>query len=152
MAPLTADRNTPRYHGGTRHGPLAASVKAYAGALLMRNAAGYLVAGQTATGLVGVGRSEAQVDNGSGSAGDLSVAYRPGCFRFANSAAADEVTIADIGELAYAVDDQTVAKTDGTASRSPAGVIEDVDAQGVWIRLDEALTKAAATAAAAAAA
>ncbi|CUH67985.1 hypothetical protein TG4357_03322 [Thalassovita gelatinovora] len=59
-----------------------------------------------------------------------------------NSAAADEITIADIGNKAYAVDDQTVAKTDGTATRSPAGIIDDVDANGVWVRFDEALTNA----------
>ncbi|MFB0515162.1 MAG: hypothetical protein ACETWG_00985, partial [Candidatus Neomarinimicrobiota bacterium] len=33
----------------------------------------------------------------------------------------------------YIVDDQTVAKTDGTGTRSPAGFIEDVDSNGVWV-------------------
>ena len=40
------------------------------------------------------------------------------------------------------VDDQTVAKTNGGNTRSPAGIIDSVDADGVWIRFDEALTKA----------
>ncbi len=148
MAPLTADRNTPRSEGDLRSGLVAASTKVFAGALLMRNAAGNVIEGQTATGLIGVGRAEEQVDNSAGSAGDLTVRYRPGTFRFANSASTDEITIADIGNLAYAVDDQTVAKTDGTATRSPAGIIDDVDDLGVWVRLDEALTTAAAAAAA----
>ncbi|WP_158971990.1 hypothetical protein [Chachezhania sediminis] len=152
MTALTADRNTPRSEGDLRSGLVAAATLVYAGALLMRNAAGNVIEGQTATGLVGIGRAEERVDNSTGSAGDLSVRYRPGTFRFANSAAADEITIADIGQLAYAVDDQTVAKTDGTASRSAAGIVDAVDDQGVWVRLDEALTNAAATAAAAAAA
>lgn len=142
MTALTQDRNTPRLQGDVFSGAVAASTTIYAGALVMRNAAGYLIEGQTATGLVGVGRAEERVDNGSGSNGDLNAKFRPGIFRFGNSASADEITIAEIGDVAYAVDDQTVAKTDGSSSRSPAGIIVDVDAQGVWVRVDEALIKA----------
>lgn len=43
-------------------------------------------------------------------------------------------TAADIGSDCYIVDDQTVAKTNGTNTRSVAGKIMDVDAQGVWVR------------------
>lgn len=142
MVALTNDRNTPRSQGDDRRGFVAASTKIFAGAMLMRNATGYVVKGQTATGLVGIGRAEEQVDNSAGADGDLTVTYRPGPYRYANSAGADEITIADIGNKAYAVDDQTVAKTDGTATRSPAGIIDDVDANGVWVRFDEALTNA----------
>lgn len=142
MAALSADRNTPRRQGDDRKGAVAASTLIYAGALVMRNAAGYIVKGQTATGLVGVGRAEERVDNSAGANGALSVTYRPGVYHFANSAAADEITQAEIGSLCYAVDDQTVAKTNGSSTRSPAGIVEDVDAQGVWVRLDEALTNA----------
>jgi len=39
------------------------------------------------------------------------------------------------------VDDQTVAKTDGTATRSPAGFVDMVDDLGVWVRFDEAMTR-----------
>ena len=142
MAALSQDRNTARLQGDVFSGAVAASTTIYAGALVMRNAAGYLIEGQTATGLVGVGRAEERVDNGSGSNGDLSARFRPGIFQFGNSASADEITIAEIGDVAYAVDDQTVAKTDGSSARSPAGIIVDVDAQGVWVRVDEALIKA----------
>ncbi|WP_425072581.1 hypothetical protein [Sagittula sp. S175] len=142
MPALTQDRNTPRAQGDTRQGAVAAGETIYAGALVMRDASGNLVAGRTATGLVGVGRAEEQVDNATGAAGDKSLTYRPGVFRYANSAAADEITAADIGKAAYAVDDQTVAKTSATSTRSKAGIIDNVDAQGVWVRLDEALTNA----------
>lgn len=144
MAALTKDRMTPQAIGDFHNGPVAASAILFAGALLMRNAAGYLLAGATATGSVGVGRVEAPVSNAGGSNGDVNVDYRPGVFRFANSAAADLITIAEIGDVAYIVDDQTVAKTDGSAARSPAGIIDNVDDQGVWVRFDEALTKIAA--------
>lgn len=142
MAALTKDRNTPRAEGDIRQGQVAASTKIFAGALVMRNAAGFLIEGQTATGLVGVGRAEEQVDNSAGSNGDKTLDYRPGVYRFLNSAAADEITAAEIGATCYAVDDQTVAKTDGTSSRSPAGIVDHVDTLGVWVRLDEALTNA----------
>lgn len=142
MAALSKDRNTPRLEGDILRGTVAAATTIFAGALVMRNAAGDLIEGQTATGLVGVGRAEERVDNSAGSAGDLTCDYRPGIYPFANSAGADEITKADIGALAYAVDDQTVAKTDGSSSRSPAGVVVMIDTAGVWVRLDEALTNA----------
>jgi len=136
MAALTKDRNTPYALGDIRQGA-ADAVLIFAGALVMRNAAGNITKGQTALNLVGVGRAEQRVDNSAGAAGDLDVRYRPGTFRFANSAAGDLIATADIGKPCYAVDDQTVAKTDGTGTRSIAGFIEDVDAAGVWVRCDE---------------
>lgn len=146
MAALTENRNTPQLLDpapAPRRGAAAAAQKIFAGAIVMRNAAGFLAKGVTATGLVGVGRAEALVDNTAGAAGDAFVEYAPGVFRFANSAAADAIAAADIGNVCYAVDDQTVAKTHATNTRSPAGTVEDVDDLGVWVRFDPALTKAA---------
>lgn len=146
MTALAANRNTPQMHDpapAPRRGAVAAAQKIFAGALVMRNAAGFLVKGATAVGLVGVGRAEALIDNSAGAAGDDFLEFAPGVFRFENSAAADAITTADIGNACYAVDDQTVAKTSATNTRSPAGVVEDVDDMGVWVRFDPALTKAA---------
>lgn len=141
MTALTQDRNTPMAMGDLREGAVAASVKIFAGALVMRNAAGFLTPGATATGAIGAGRAEAQIDNTAGAAGDVQARYRPGIYRFANSAAADEITAAEIGALCYVVDDQTVAKTSATATRSPAGFVDMVDDLGVWVRFDEAMTR-----------
>lgn len=140
MSALAADRNTPEAIGADRQGLLGANQTVYAGALLMRNAAGQILAGAVATGSFGVGRAEEQV--ASTTAGVTTVNYKPGIFRFANSAAGDLITTAEIGTACYVVDDQTVAKTSGTNTRSPAGVVDSVDAQGVWVRFDEALTRA----------
>ncbi|EEW59225.1 conserved hypothetical protein [Ruegeria sp. TrichCH4B] len=142
MTVLSSDRNTPRLDGDMRHGFVAGGSLIYAGAIVLRAADGYLHEGHTVTGMVGVGRAEERIDNRIGADGEEGLTYRPGIYKFANSAAADEITHADIGSLAYAVDDQTVAKTDGTGTRSPAGIIDGVDADGVWVRFDEALTKA----------
>jgi len=133
MTALAADRNTPERDGNAVVLPVAASTKIFAGALVLVNASGNAVKGATATGLKPVGRAAELADNSAGSAGDISVRVRRGIFRFANSAAADLIDQGDIGSIAYVVDDQTVALTDGTGSRSPAGRIVDVDAQGVWI-------------------
>lgn len=142
MPALVKDRNTPRAEGDVRQGLIAASTLIFAGAMVMRNAAGFLLEGQTAVGLVGAGRAEERKDNSAGANGALTVSFRTGTFHFANSAAADEITAADIGAACYAVDDQTVARTSGTNTRSKAGIVDDVDANGVWVRFDAALTTA----------
>lgn len=134
MAALSSDRNTPRRDGSVLSLPVAASVKLYAGALVARDASGNATPGATATTLRGVGRAEAQVDNTSGSAGALNVDVRKGVFRFGNSSAGDAITRADIGADCYIVDDQTVAKTNGSSTRSIAGTVFDVDTDGVWVK------------------
>ena len=50
MTALSAERNTRRRQGDSQVEALAASVKVFAGSLVMRNAAGHLTKGITATG------------------------------------------------------------------------------------------------------
>lgn len=142
MTALTAPRNTITRLGDFRNQPLAAGAKVFGGALVMRNAAGFVIAGSTLTGCVGLGRAEATVDNSGGAAGDVSLDYRKGCFLFANSAAADLIGQGEVGKLCYIVDDQTVAKTDGGGTRSRAGIVDGLEDDRVWVRFDEAVTRA----------
>jgi hypothetical protein len=142
MVALTNERNTPFRLGDLRVEPVAAAVKIFSGSLVMRNAAGFLTKGAVAVGGVGVGRAEKTVDN-TGAAGAVTLEYRTGTFRFANSAAADLIAQADVGKACFIIDDQTVAKTDGTGTRSRAGIVDGVDGVGVWVRLDEAITRGA---------
>ncbi len=130
---LSADRNTPMKAGNIRTIAVAAATTIYAGALTCIDAAGNAVPGSTNANLTAVGRADAPADNSGGAAGDLTVDVRKGIFRFANSAGADEIGPEDVEGTAYIVDDETVALTDGGATRSVAGKIYDVDAQGVWI-------------------
>ncbi len=141
MVALSTERSTNRRMGDTRVNVIAASVKVWAGGIVMRNAAGYLTKGAVATGAMGVGKAEATVDNTAGAAGAQSLEYRPGTFRFANSGGGDLIVQADVGKLCYIVDDQTVAKTDGTGTRSRAGIVESIESGGVWVRFDEAVTR-----------
>lgn len=151
MAALTEDRRTPMASGELRTGGVAAETTVFGGSLVMRNAAGFLRGGAAAVDLVGVGRAEERAVN-PGAAGDVHMRYRPGVFRFANSAASDEITAAHSGAPCYAVDDQTVAATDDGGARSIAGFVDHVDEQGVWVLLDEARARSHATLAAAIAA
>jgi carbonic anhydrase/acetyltransferase-like protein (isoleucine patch superfamily) len=92
--------------------------------------------GAVAVGLIVRGLAQEQADNSAGAAGDVTVESQPGVFPFANSAAGDAITRAEIGDDCYIVDDSTVAKTNpGGNTRSVAGKIVDVDAKGVWVRI-----------------
>ncbi|TBU75203.1 hypothetical protein [Phytopseudomonas daroniae] len=132
---LTTDRNTPRRDGVQYNDPVAGATRIYAGSIVCLNAAGNAVPGSSSAALKVRGRAEEHVDNRDGTAGAKRIESRRGVFAFANSSGADEITRADIGEPAYIVDDQTVAKTSDTDSRSVAGVIQDLDDAGVWIEI-----------------
>ena len=142
MTALSADRNTPRAEGDVQSYPVLTGVKCWAGGIAVLDSSGWCKPAVTATGLVVAGPLDEQVDNTLGSSGDVSVKVRPGTFRFANSAAADEITKAEIGDNCYLVDDQTVAKTSGSSTRSVAGKIVQVDTLGVWVELGVAITNA----------
>ncbi|MCF1744628.1 hypothetical protein [Paradevosia shaoguanensis] len=140
MTALTQGRNTPRVSGDIKRLGVATGVTIFEGAIVMRTATGFGTKGQTALNLVGVGMAMNRAIGGA-SDGAEPIDVRVGIFRFANSAAADAITIADIGKPAYAVDDQTVAKTNGTNTRSIAGFIYDVDDLGVLVAFDEAAVR-----------
>ena len=95
--------------------------------------AGHAAPGRTAPALVAVGRAEHSTT--AVAAGDAHVEVRRGVFKFANSAAADLIAQADVGTDCYVVDDQTVAKTSATNTRSRAGIVVAVDADGVWVQI-----------------
>ena len=135
MAPLTKGRNTPRADGDVQSYPVLASTKIYAGALVALDASGWAIPGATATTLTAVGRADEDVDNSAGANGALRVKVRFGAFRYENSSGGDLIAAAEIGDDCYIVDDQTVAKTNGSSTRSVAGRIVQVDAQGVWVDL-----------------
>jgi len=122
---LTADRNTPRREGALFKDPLAAAALIFAGALYSLDGSGNAVkstSGGTAVRGVAQGRADQ-------AGGDTHVEGMRGVFCFENGTAGAAVSRADIGAIAYVVDDQTVGKT-GTAV---AGVIVDFDELGVWV-------------------
>lgn len=131
MAALTADRNTPRQQGDLVEIPMKGATTIFAGALVCVLGA-VAVPGATGTTLIAVGRAEEQKTN-SGADGAATIKVRRGVFRFANSASTEAIGWSEYGKQVYVVDDQTVAKTNGTNTRSVAGICRGVDAQGVWV-------------------
>jgi hypothetical protein len=132
MVELTQARRTPERDRAEYVRRMAANVTILEGALVMLNAAGDATKGAAATGQIADGIALETKTNGA-VAGATTVRVQPGTFRFANSAAADEVTRAAIGDDVFIVDDQTVAATNGGGTRSVAGRCVDVDAAGVWV-------------------
>ncbi|GMV76440.1 MAG: hypothetical protein AMXMBFR78_33890 [Rubrivivax sp.] len=133
MAALTADRLTPRRDGKRVSLPVAASTRLYAGSLVCLNATGYATKGAISTTLKAVGVAVEAADNSGGANGAINVEVERGTWRFGNSSGGDLIALADVGSVCYVVDDQTVAKTHNTNTRSVAGTVRDVDAAGVWV-------------------
>ena len=130
---LTEDRNTPMQDGELIAVPVAASKKIFAGSLVAANSSGYATPGAVATTLTYLGRAEEQVDNSAGANGDVTVnVRRKKVFKFKNYGS-DLVTQAELGKVCYIVDDETVAKTNGTSTRSAAGTVVGIDSDGVWV-------------------
>lgn len=134
MAALTADRNTPARSGSVREPPVKAATKIYAGAMVAVDASGWAVPASTSATLKVIGRAESAVDNSGGANGDQRVRVGSGIYRYGNSASGDLIALKDVGSPCYAVDDQTVALTSASSTRSVAGSIYDVDDQGVWVK------------------
>lgn len=133
MTALTADRKTRSRLGNKLNFGLEESTKIFQGSMVGLNSAGYLVPAAATSTIVILGMALAHVDNSDGADGDLECEVMRGVFRWENSAAADEISLDDVGSLCYAVDDQTVALTSDSGNRPPAGYIIDVDADGVWV-------------------
>lgn len=133
MTAMSADRAPLEKEGARSTLPVGAGKRIFTGALVV-NDGGFAGPGRTATNLKAVGVAEVSADNRTGANGAVSVTVRRGCYLFFNFAT-DAVTTAEIQGDCFIVDDQTVAKTDGTGTRSKAGVVVDVEAGGVWVRV-----------------
>lgn len=137
MTALTKEKAVSSRHGTTWSDPVAAAVQIFRGAMVALDASGNAVPGGDATAALtrGVALGDS-ADNASGVAGDKTIETRSGeAFLFANSTGADEITRADIGADVFAVDDQTVAKTDNSGARIAAGTCVQIAENGVWVKL-----------------
>jgi len=136
VAQLTGDRPLQKRHYGDRNFPVAANVCLYENAMVALTVPGGLLrpAGLAATDVV-VGVAKRRYDNRNGAANAISAEVESDSVRsMYNSGGADTITLADIGKPCFAVDDQTVALTDGTGARGQAGIIHQVTEAGVWVR------------------
>lgn len=123
-------RNTPEMQAVVVPVLVAANAVIEQGHIVVVDATGYAKPGATATGLKFVGRAEQSVDNTGGASGAKGVEVKRGrAFKYANL----DITQANLFDKAFIVDSQTVAKDNGANTRSEAGTIVQVDADGVWI-------------------
>lgn len=112
---------------------VAAATNIYAGTMVARNQAGTAVPASADPTLVVVGVSEAQADNSA--SGTVYVKYRVGPHPFFNSSSTDALTVADIGSVCFAVDDQTVSRTSNGGARPMAGIVRGFDGTQVIVEV-----------------
>jgi len=141
MTAATTPRNTDRLVASSslwRNFPVKGDVVAeYGWIAMLDQTTGFVRVGATATGCVGVGRFANSIDTTGKADGAFGVDVDFGVFYYANSAGGDAITAADFGKLCYIADNQTVAATDGTGTRSPAGIVYELRADGqVGVRMD----------------
>lgn len=137
MAALTKDRkyNTT----GIRRsfvGAVAAATIIYAGALVAKNAAGYIVPASDTAALKVVGVALEQVDNSAGANGAKSVSLGTGVFEFVNAAGA--IVQAGAHGLCYAADDQSVSTAAAMVNDVIAGLVIAFTTTTVLVDVDPA--------------
>jgi hypothetical protein len=109
---------------------MASGAEIFAGSIVQLDTAGNAEPGSTATGKICAGVAQEYKKN-AGAAAAESIALRAGVFKLANG---ESITKAHIGDMCYILDDQTVYRT--ATGKSPCGVIVDVEADGVWVKID----------------
>jgi len=139
MTALAAGRQPSRANQGKNAVPQKGSTTIYAGGMLGIDTSGYGVAASALASLVipGIARTNGGLDRWAVGAGDglSNIEYDEGCFDMGNSASSDEITAADVGKPCYVVDDQTVALTDNSGARPPAGIIRRVESSRVYVEM-----------------
>src|ERR1700733_1918235 len=122
---LSSDRNTLQRRGESLSLGVATDT--------ICNGSGSVQPGTAAAGLIALGRFRYHADNSNGDNGAIEVEIERDVFEYLNSSAGDAITEENIGQMCYVVDDETVALTSNGGTRSIAGRIFDVDANGVWV-------------------
>lgn len=102
---------------------VAAAVTIFKGALVCLNSSGLAIPGTTVAG--GAVAAVGKATHTALASTEVEVEF--GAFQWENSAAGDAIAADDVTKVAFVVDDQTVALTDGGgAARIIAGVITEV--------------------------
>ena len=130
-ATTTVSITVPRRNQNVSKFPISASLKTLIGTFAALNSSGNLVEATDASAIRVVGLFLQEVDNSSGSAGDLSCRVEKGLYLVKNSGT-NALTQAHIGRVCFIEDNNTVASSAGTNS-VVAGIVEEVTTGGVWV-------------------
>jgi len=124
MAALTNSRNTPELADAGRMQvyPVEANTTLYLGSMAALNTNGNAVPASSVAGLKIVGRTEMVVNgipgqdavNNPGAAGAISIVARRGVFLYAVNDGS--IAAAQVGQTAFAVDDNSVSASDGSGA------------------------------------
>lgn len=133
MAAATADRQTQKIgHEIYFDYPVSASTTIYKGTMVAADADGYLVSGADTANYVIVGVAAENVDNSSGSDGDLSCKVGSGAFyRFAASSIAQT----SVALTAYIVDNQTFDETTPANSIKCGKIVKVESSTDGWVHI-----------------
>lgn len=128
---LGANRNTAERTGEYVSMTVASGSVIYAGAMVCENGSTYAVPAVDSSGYVVIGCAVEKADNTTAYySSTKTVKVKRGTFRWANGGS---FTDANIGDFAYVSDDQTVTTAASATQDVVAGVIIDVDSDGVWV-------------------
>lgn len=138
---LAADKKIEIKEGVEVPFAVATLTKIYAGAFACVNAAGYLVPGADTAGLIFEGISREYADNSLGLNGAINcLVLRRGLVK---AKMATPITIANIGDNVFLVDDESVDLAGNTTNDIFAGIIAGyIDVNNAWIDIEPAIKQA----------
>lgn len=132
MTALTSDAQRIEKEGRLQAMPVAATVRIYKNAILMRNAAGYILPAASLASAVFAGVAYEAADNTSGLDGALKLRVETErAFEFDGAG----FTQADLLKEVYAADDNTVQLAAGTNLVKVGKIIEVISATKVLVKL-----------------
>lgn len=138
MAALTTERNTgwAQLDGEITPSPLQkGAVKIFNGAMVNTDASGFLVPAADVVNHKCLGWSRDTSDTAGIADGVQRCAVGIGVAKFATTGA-NAITIADVGKLAYVLDDNNVVRALGTVNSIIAGRVHGVDPNDGQIYVD----------------
>jgi hypothetical protein len=141
MTVLAEDKQIEYREGVELEFEMAASEKIFGGALACVNANGYCLEGSDTANLIFQGWATEMVDNSDGSDGDLTIVLRRrGLVKVILDTA---ITIANVGDNVFLVDDQTVDLTANVTHNILCGIIAGyIDTTHAWIDIEPAIRQA----------
>lgn len=129
-ASLTEERTTPSRSGSLYNFTVASNTVIYKGAMVSRDSDGNAIPAADVTGSIVIGCAPSTVDNRAANYhASRNIAVTPGIFGWAHTG----FTSADVGSLAYVLDDQTVTPATNATYDIVAGVIVAIDGTTCWV-------------------
>ena len=139
MAALTTGRTVSSIPGFLFTYPVLANAIIHQGGIVVIGSNGYAKPGVTGLNLVTVGIARESVVATGLASGAVQVEVEEMIAGCVSAGGADAITFDDIGKFAWLVDDQTVGLTDGTGTRSRAGIISSVEGSLVFVKFTNAI-------------